>query len=315
MSQYFTYGDLQGRVHTDVLTADPSCKTCSTSKCYNTYDNVQGVSLSKHTPFSSIRLGENDRTPVSAFTCDSSMLTCNAGILENADPYNVVVKSTSTCDPLNYKNYEIVVPKMTGSLDRNRVESPRYVKYKSLRNSSNLATDVIEPKSIRDLSLEKIGLDVYNIIPFDYKNQVVVPQVKTSLSIRPRPVSKQLSTVSSVSTKSSVPAKLSITPRSSVPTKSVVPTKPSVPAKSVVPTKYIGTTKPSVPSKSAVSTKLSISPRSSVSPKALSSSQLSNSSKSVSGSVLTRPTKPTKSDKPIKINRVPLALSVSSKRR
>jgi hypothetical protein len=239
MSQYFTYEDLQGRVHTDVLTADPSCKTCSTSKCYNTYDNVQGVSLSKHIPYSSIKLGENDRTPVRPFDCDTSMLTCNNATLVNSDPYNIVIKSTTKCDPLNYSNYDIAVPRMTGSLDRNKVESPRYVKHKSHRNSSNLASDIIEPKSIRDLSREKAGLDVYNILPFDYKTEVVVVPVKTSLSARPRPMSsnvtsnkdgressKQLSKQLSLSSVRSKPSLSPVSPKLPVKVSASILTKP-----------------------------------------------------------------------------------------
>ena len=279
MSQYFTYEDLQGRVHTDVLTADPSCKTCSTSKCYTTYDNVQGVSLSKHTPFSSIRLGENDRTPLSAFACDASMLTCNVGMLGNSDPYNVTVKSISACDPLNYKNLDVEVPKMTGSLDRNKVESPRYLRHKSLRNSSNLATDIIEPKSIRDLSLEKAGLDVYSIIPFDYKTEVVVPQVKTSLSVRPRPMSPTAASKKNARSASRKLSEISVSKPSASPASPVSPVSPvKVPA-SVL-------TKPL------------------------------NSSKSSSTSVTAKPTtKPLVGSNTGKSNRVPLALPVSTKKK
>jgi hypothetical protein len=276
MSQYFTYEDLQGRVHTDVLTADSSCKTCSTSKCYNTYDNVQGVSLSKYTPFSSIKLGENDRIPLSAYPCDASMLTCNYGILENADPYNVVVKSTSKCDPLNFNNYEVAVPKMTGSLDRNKVESSRYVKHKSLRNSSNLASDILEPKTIRDLNIDKANLDVYNIIPFDYKNEIVVPPIKTSISVRPRQMSP-----TAVSNKNA---------RSD--------------SKQLSAVSYV---KSSVSSTSPVKTVTSILT------KPLSSSQSSKSSKSsksVSTSVSVKA-----NNAPTKINRVPLTSSFSPKRK
>ena len=301
MSQYFIYDDLQGRVHTDVLTADPSCKTCSTSKCYNTYDNVQGVSLSKHTPFSSIRLGENDRTPLAAYACDTYMLTCNTATLQNADPYNITVKSTTKCDPTNYTNLDIEVPKMTGSLNRNKVESPRYVNHKSRRNSYNLATDVIIPKSIRDLSLEKVNLDVYSVIPFDYKTEVIVKPVKTSLSVQPRPMSsyaasnknardtsRQLSSVRSANSASSArPSQLV----KAVKSKSVL-TKPLKSSTSSRSTSSRSTSSRSTSSKSA--------------------SSRSTSSKSASSrSTASRPLIGSNT----KSNRVPLTLPVSPKRR
>jgi hypothetical protein len=313
MSQYFTYDDLQGRDNTDVLTADPSCKTCSTSKCYNTYDNVQGVSLSKYTPFSSIRLGENDRTPLAAFACDTYMLNCNTATIQNADPYNVTVKSTTKCEPLKYTNLDIEVPKMTGSLNRNKVESPRYVSHKSQRNSYNLATDVIIPKSIRDLSVEKVNLDVYNITPFDYtKTEVIVKPVKTSLSVQPKPLSynaasnknardesRQLSSVSSVSSKTSVNSKLLVSPKIQVKatkTKSVLtkPLKKSTSSRS--------DSSRSTSSRSASSR--TTSPRStrSTASKPSTRSTASTASKPLVGSN-------------IKSSRVPLTLPVSSKRK
>lgn len=301
MSQYFTYDDLKGRVHTDVLTADPSCKTCSTSKCYNTYDNVQGVSLSKHTPFSSIRLGENDRTPLPAYACDTYMLTCNTGTLQNADPYNVTVKSTSKCDPLKYTDLDIEVPKMTGSLNRNKVESPRYVNHKSRRNSYNLATDVIIPKSIRDLSLEKVNLDVYSITPFDYKTEIVVKPVKTCLSVEPRPMSSYAASNRNARDMSrqlsSVRSNISIRSNTSVRPKT--PIRPKAHVKAVKSTPVL--TKPLKTSISSISSKSSKSSKSSTSSRSVTSSN----------SALSKPLVGSNT----KSNRVPLTLPVSSKRK
>lgn len=296
MSQYFTYEDLQGRVHTDVLTADPSCKTCSTSKCYNTYDNVQGVSLSKYTPFSSIRLGENDLIPLTAFPCDASMLSCSSGML-TTNPYDITVKSTSKCDPLNYKNYEVSVPKMTGSLDRNKVESSRYVRHRSLRNSSNLASDIIEPGSIRDLSLENVGIDlglglsedVYSVSPFDYKTEVVVPKVKTSLSVVPRPMSPSADANKNARSISRNLSEIS-KPSVSVVSKPVVSKPVAKPVAAVVAAASKPVAKPVVASKS---------------------STVSSISSSVSSSVSAKPTVGSN----IKSNRVPLVLPVSPKKK
>jgi hypothetical protein len=301
MSQYFNYDDLKGRVHTDVLTADPSCKTCSTSKCYNTYDNVQGVSLSKYTPFSSIRLGENDRTPLPAFACDTYMLSCNKPTLQNADPYNVTVKSTTKCDPLNYTNLDIEVPKMTGSLNRNKVESPRYVSHKSQRNSYNLATDVIIPNSIRDLSVEKVNLDVYNVIPFDYKTEVIVKPVKTSLSVQPRPRPMSSYTASNRNARDTSRQLSSVRSNTSVNS-----TRSSGPVKAVKSTSVL--TKPLKSSTSSRSTSSrSASSRSTSSGSISSGSSVSTSSRSITS-------------KPFigsntKSNRVPLTLPVSPKRK
>jgi hypothetical protein len=159
MSEYFTYEDLLGRVHTDILTEDPNCKTCSTAKCYNTYNNVQGISSSKYTPFSSKISNKNNlshvSSSISAFTCDTSMLKCNNGNLINNDPYNIITKSISSCNPLN---------------------------------------------TIRDTSLEKTDLDVYNIFPFNYKDNIIT---KTKPSVTKPSVTKPSVTKPSV-TKPSV---------------------------------------------------------------------------------------------------------------
>jgi len=306
MSQYFIYDDLKGRVHTDVLTADPSCKTCSTSKCYNTYDNVQGVSLSKYTPYSSIRLGKDDNKPLSAYACDTYMLACNTANLQNADPYNITVKSTTNCDPTNYTNLDIEVPKMTGSLNRNRVESPRYVNHKSRRNSYNLATDVTVPKSIRDLSIDKVNLDVYNVIPFDYKTEVVVKPIKTCLSVEPRPMSYYAA--SNKNARDTTRELSSIHSVSSVRSSKVVKAQPIKAVKSTsVLTK---------PLKSSVSSRSSTSSRSTSSKTASTTSTASTASTTSTKSTSSMST----TSKPLvksntNSNRVPLTLPVSPKRK
>jgi hypothetical protein len=210
------------------------------------------------------------------------MLTCNTATLQNADPYNITVKSTTKCDPTTYTNLDIEVPKMTGSLNRNKVESPRYVNHKSRRNSYNLATDVIVPKSIRDLSIDKVNLDVYNVIPFDYKTEVVVKPIKTCLSVEPRPMSyyaasnknardttRELSSIRSVNSVGS--------------------------ARSAQPVKAVKST--------------------SVLTKPLKTSTSSRSTSSRSTSSRTTSSRSTSSKPLVKSNRVPLTLPVSPKRK
>lgn len=142
MSQYFTYNDFQGRLPTDALTSQPECKTCSKTSCYNTYDNVQGISRSKHGYIASFALGDNDLKPINNPVCDITMVGCVPANIENADPYNVTVKSVSKCDPFKASYYDIVLPVVDGSLDRNKRESSRYTSSRSHNNNSRTAANV-----------------------------------------------------------------------------------------------------------------------------------------------------------------------------
>jgi hypothetical protein len=160
MSQYFTYENLQGRLPIDALTANPSCKTCSTSKCYSTYDNVQGVSLSKHMPWVSVPLGINQLGPIETQSCQDYMLNCHVGNLVDNDPYNITVKTISPCDVSDAKYYNIDLPLISGSLDRSRTESPRAIAHKSMRNSSNIAADLDNKIRSIKVPVSKINLSI-----------------------------------------------------------------------------------------------------------------------------------------------------------
>ena len=142
MSQYFTYNDFQGRLPTDALTSQPECKTCSKPSCYNTYENVQGISTSKHGYTASFALGDNDLKPMDNQVCDVTMIGCVPANIENTDPYNVTVKSISKCDPSKASYYNIVLPVVDGSLDKNKRESSRYTSSRSYNNNSRTAANV-----------------------------------------------------------------------------------------------------------------------------------------------------------------------------
>ena len=161
MSQYFTYNDLQGRLPIDALTSQPECKSCSKTSCYNTYNNVQGVSRSKHEYTASFALGENDLKPMSNPVCDVSMIGCLPASIQNADPYNVNVKSISKCDPFKSSYYDVVLPVVDGSLDRNKKESSRYTSSRSYNNNSRTAANV----DLTDFTYPNYTLNVEQKIP------------------------------------------------------------------------------------------------------------------------------------------------------
>jgi hypothetical protein len=142
MSQYFIYNDLRGRTTVDALTSNQDCKTCSKPSCYNTYENVQGVSTSKHDYSASNVHMPNDLNIYDAPACNISMVGCVSASLQNTDPYNVTVKSVSKCDPLNLSYYDVVLPEITGSLDRNKKESARITSSRSYNNNSRIAAGV-----------------------------------------------------------------------------------------------------------------------------------------------------------------------------
>ena len=145
MSQYFTYSDLQGRLPIDALTSQPECKTCSKSTCYSTYDNVQGVSQSKHEYTASFALDASKKLPTEGHVCDVSMIGCLPASIQNNDPYNITVKTVSKCDPSNPSSYSVVLPVVDGLLDRNRKESHRYTSSKSFDNNARIAANTDIP--------------------------------------------------------------------------------------------------------------------------------------------------------------------------
>ena len=141
MSQYFTYNDLNGRLPVDALTSQPDCKTCAKSSCYNTYENVQGVSYSKKDYTASYNLKDNESTPSEGYACNVSMIGCVPASIQNSDPYNITVKTVSKCDPSNPLFFNNVLPVVNGLFDKNRKESHRYSSSRSYNNNSRTAAD------------------------------------------------------------------------------------------------------------------------------------------------------------------------------
>jgi hypothetical protein len=141
MSQYFTYNDLNGRLPVDALTSQPDCKTCAKSSCYNTYENVQGVSYSKKDYTASYNLKDNESTPSEGYACNVSMIGCVPASIQNSDPYNITVKTVSKCDPSNPLFFNNVLPVVNGLYDKNKKESHRYSSSRSYNNNSRTAAD------------------------------------------------------------------------------------------------------------------------------------------------------------------------------
>ena len=225
MSQYFTYNDLNGRLPIDALTSQPECKTCSKTSCYNTYDNVQGVSRSKHEYTASFAL--NDLKPMEGNVCDVSMIGCVPASIQNSDPYNITVKSNTKCDPLNMSYRNIHLPVVDGSLDRNKRESSRYTSSRSYDNYSRTAANVVAvngPYTNYTLNVDqKFPLTADGL----YK--------KKSESVRGKLLSSKTSSISP-SVKLSVPSvKLSTSPVAKISTSSVKSTTSSIAKPNKIP--------------------------------------------------------------------------------
>jgi hypothetical protein len=161
MSQYYTYENLKGTVPIDIYMSDPNCKTCGLSKCYNTYDNVKGVSSSIYAPISNSF--NDNKIPTIPSACDISSLSCSGADIITNDPYNIMTKTIGTCDISKPKFYEISVPQFPISLDVTKKYSPRIGYHNQERNSSFNA-GVIEPA----FSRENYSVPSVSIRPFDY---------------------------------------------------------------------------------------------------------------------------------------------------
>lgn len=161
MSQFFTYENLKGTVPIDVYTTDPSCKTCGLAKCYNTYDKIQGVSTSTHSPFISSILGETDKMPTIPVACDKFMLKCPGADITFEDPYNMITTTTGTCNPSDPKYYNIKIPQQPISLDRTI-----HRRHNRAEKNSSFNAGVIKPAydTDREKNIPSISVKDFNYI-------------------------------------------------------------------------------------------------------------------------------------------------------
>ena len=222
MSEYAEYNSLKGLSTMDNLVEKSKCKTCKTPKCFNTYDNIQGVSLSKHLSFAALPLKETDTKPLPGFGCQSYMLSCpGARVDKNNDPYNITVKTE--CDVSNIRDS---VPDLGSgkSYSKKSVESPRGM-HKSRANSSNLG-------------------DFYKSKKSSQKKKVVSPKLAPKKKVEPRKKTAPKQSLSPVSPKLTSKVSLSLAPKlsskvsvSSKPSLSIAPKKKTkeVPKKSLSP--------------------------------------------------------------------------------
>ena len=69
------------------------------AKCYNSYDNVEGVSASKHVPWRSSINDNSLLTSSTSQSCTNSMVQCRTGNLIDSDPYDIITKTNKICGP------------------------------------------------------------------------------------------------------------------------------------------------------------------------------------------------------------------------
>ena len=109
------------------------------AKCYNAYENVEGVSSSKHVPWRSSDFTNNINTSSTNDSCTNSMVQCRSGNLIDNDPYGVITNTTRECAvPPNYKYYNNELPEMVVSYDKPlKKYQPKKVAYNDEANVVN----------------------------------------------------------------------------------------------------------------------------------------------------------------------------------
>jgi hypothetical protein len=89
------------------------------AKCYNSYDNVEGISSSKHVPWRSSVDDSSLLTSSTSQSCTNSMVQCRTGNLIENNPYDVITKTNKTCGaPPSYNYLNTDLPEMVISFDR-----------------------------------------------------------------------------------------------------------------------------------------------------------------------------------------------------
>ena len=215
MSQYFTYVNFPGRKVIDVLTDDSNCKSCSNSECYGKFIDIQGVSNSKIIPFRSEPINDLISSAAYIIPCDDHMLNCMGTDLELSDPYNNSTKTISKCNTSITKYYNPSLPYVDGSLNKNKIESPRYMSNKEHRNSSDFSAN-INIKPVKLSLSRKTSKAVNHWFDNRYGNKLPI-SIESPTSVKSSTTKQTKSINSSTPIKSS---KLILSNNSSTSTKS-----------------------------------------------------------------------------------------------
>ena len=102
------------------------------AKCYNSYDNVEGVSSSKHVPWRSVVEDTPLYTSSATQSCTNSMVKCRAGNLMNNDPYDVITRTNKTCAaPPAYNYFNSDIPEMITSFEKISTSNVSEIKNKT----------------------------------------------------------------------------------------------------------------------------------------------------------------------------------------
>ena len=89
------------------------------AKCYNEYDNVEGISSSKHIPWKSSTFDNTLASSTADIACSNSMLKCRNGNLIENNPYGILTTTTKVCNaPPNYSYYNKEPLENTVSFDK-----------------------------------------------------------------------------------------------------------------------------------------------------------------------------------------------------
>jgi hypothetical protein len=118
------------------------------AKCYNAYENVEGVSSSKHVPWKSSDFTNEINTSSTNDSCTNSMVKCRSGNLIDNDPYGVITNTNRECAaPPNYKYYNNSLPEMVVSYDKPlKKYQPKKVAYNDDANVVNNDIVLEEPE-------------------------------------------------------------------------------------------------------------------------------------------------------------------------
>ena len=129
------------------------------AKCYNTYDNVEGVSSSKHVPWRSIVEDTQLYTSSATESCTNSMVKCRSGNLMNNDPYDVITKTNKTCTaPPAYNYFNSDMPEMITSFEKISTKNAPEIKNK-INESPPVETTKTNEKNESDIIDEDTDKD------------------------------------------------------------------------------------------------------------------------------------------------------------
>ena len=101
-----------------LLPSDITNSKYNIAKCYNLYDDVEGVSNSKYVPWSASLSNNTTSTSLSAESCSNSMVRCKNGDLLNNSTYGVITNTNTKCGPEQIYTYYNTNQEMITSYDK-----------------------------------------------------------------------------------------------------------------------------------------------------------------------------------------------------